>query len=71
MSNTYPNFQALINHAIVIDNKRKDMEARRGGFKDRPLEATLANVPTHSKASSRGLQGPSNQWNRALYPQRN
>ena len=22
MSNTYPNFQTLVNHAIVIDNKR-------------------------------------------------
>jgi len=28
MSNTYPNFQALVNRAIVIDNKRKEMEAK-------------------------------------------
>ena len=27
MSNTYPNFQALVNRTIVIDNKRKEMEA--------------------------------------------
>ena len=29
MSNTYPNFQALVNRAIVIDNKRKEMDAKR------------------------------------------
>ena len=27
--NTYPNFQMLVNHAIVIDNKRKEMEAKK------------------------------------------
>ena len=56
MSNTYPNFQALVNRAIVIDNKHKEMEPRRGDFRDRPLEATLASVPTHSKAFSRGTR---------------
>ena len=29
MSNTYPNIQALVNHAIVIDNKRKEMVAKK------------------------------------------
>jgi hypothetical protein len=29
MSNTYPNFQTLVNHAIVVDNKRKEMDAKR------------------------------------------
>jgi len=29
MSNTYPNFWMLVNHAIVIDNKRKEMEAKK------------------------------------------
>jgi hypothetical protein len=29
MSNTYPNFQTLVNHAIVIDNKCKEMDAKR------------------------------------------
>ena len=29
MSNTYPNFQTLVNRAIVIDNKRKEMEAKK------------------------------------------
>ena len=29
MSNTYPNFQALVNRAIVIDNKHREMDAKR------------------------------------------
>ena len=29
MSNTHPNIQALVNHAIVIDNKRKEMDAKK------------------------------------------
>ena len=29
MSSTYPNFQALVNHAIVIDNKCKEMDAKK------------------------------------------
>jgi hypothetical protein len=29
MSNTYPCFQELLNRAIVIDNKRKEMDAKK------------------------------------------
>jgi hypothetical protein len=29
MSNTYPNYQTLVNRAIVVDNKRKDIDAKR------------------------------------------
>ena len=29
MSNTYLNFLMLVNHAIVIDNKSKEMEAKK------------------------------------------
>jgi len=29
MSNTYPNFQTLVNRAIIIDNNRKKMEAKK------------------------------------------
>jgi hypothetical protein len=28
MSNTYPNFQTLVNCAIVVDSKRKEMDAK-------------------------------------------
>jgi hypothetical protein len=29
MSNVYPSFQELVNRAIVIDNKRKEMDAKK------------------------------------------
>ena len=29
MSNTYPNFQTLVNRTIVIDNKHKEMGAKK------------------------------------------
>jgi hypothetical protein len=29
MSNTYLNFQTLVNRAIMVDNKRKEMDAKR------------------------------------------
>ena len=29
MSNVYPSFQELVNHTIVIDNKRKEMDAKK------------------------------------------
>jgi hypothetical protein len=29
MSNTYLNYQTLVNRSIVVDNKRKDMDAKR------------------------------------------
>ena len=29
MSNTYPNFQMLVNRAIIIDNKCKEMKAKK------------------------------------------
>ena len=29
MSNEYPNYQTLVNLAIVVDNKRKEMDAKR------------------------------------------
>jgi hypothetical protein len=29
ISNTYPNFQMLVNRAIMVDNKRKEMDAKR------------------------------------------
>jgi hypothetical protein len=29
MSNVYPSFQELVNHTIVIDNKHKEMDAKK------------------------------------------
>jgi hypothetical protein len=29
MYNAYPDYQTLVNRAIVVDNKRKEMDAKR------------------------------------------
>jgi hypothetical protein len=56
MSNAYPNFQTLVNRAIVVDNKRKEMDAKRKkGFRNRPLVATLVSILVFSKVISRGI----------------
>ena len=45
MSNTYPNFQSLVNHTIVIDNKRKEMEDKK-----RRLQGQAFGSNTHPRA---------------------
>jgi hypothetical protein len=32
MSNAYPKYQTLVNRAIVVDNKRKEMDVKRKRF---------------------------------------
>ena len=71
MSNTYPNFQTLVNRAIVIDNKCKEMEAKK-----RRLQGQASGSNTRPRANSQQgfqqrFQGPPSQWNRGQYPQRN
>ena len=51
MSNTYPCFQELVNHAIVIDNKRKEMDAKKGSTRGSRRAATLAHVRILSRDS--------------------
>ena len=46
MSNTYPNFQTLVNRAIVIDNKRKEMEAKK-----RRLHGQASRSNTHPRTN--------------------
>ena len=46
MSNTYPNFQSLVNSAIVIDDKRKETEAKK-----RRLQGQFLVIP-HSRWTS-------------------
>ena len=50
MSNTYPNFQSLVNHAIVIDDKRKEMEAKK-----RRLQGQASGSNTHPCLSPVGF----------------
>ena len=45
MSNTYHNFQSLVNCAIMIDDKRKEMEAKK-----RRLQGQASRSNTHPRA---------------------
>jgi hypothetical protein len=63
MTNTYPNFEELVNRAIVIDNKRREMEARK-----RRLQGQASGSNTRQRAyPQQGFQqrnqGPPRQWN--------
>jgi hypothetical protein len=42
MSNVYPSFQELVNRAIVIDNKHKEMDAKK-----RKLQGQTSGTNTH------------------------
>jgi hypothetical protein len=44
MSNTYPNFQTLVNRVIVVDNKRKEMDAKR-----KRLQGQTSSSNTHPR----------------------
>ena len=46
MSNTYHNFQTLVNRAIVIDNKRKEMETKK-----RRLQGQASRSNTHLRTN--------------------
>jgi hypothetical protein len=63
MSNFYPSFQELVNRAIVIGNKRKEMDAKK-----RKLQWQVSRSNTRPCAySQQGFpqrnQGPPGQWN--------
>ena len=45
MSNTYPNFQSLVNRAIMIDDKRKEMEAKKKRLQG---QASGSNTRSHA-----------------------
>jgi hypothetical protein len=63
--NTYPNFQALVNRTIVLDNMRKEMDRKRR------MQGQACGSNTRQRTSSQQrFQGPVSQWNRGSYPQR-
>jgi hypothetical protein len=71
MSNKYASFQELVDRAIVIDKKRKEMD-----LKKRKLQGQASSSNTRPRAfPQQGFpqrnQGPSNQWNKGQYPQKN
>jgi len=63
MSNVYPSFQELVNHAIVIDNKRKEMDAKKRKIQGQASSSkTRAHVFPQQGFPSRNQRPPS-QWN--------
>jgi hypothetical protein len=44
MSNAYPDYQTLVNHAIVVDNKHKEMDAKR-----KRLQGQVSGNNTHQR----------------------
>jgi hypothetical protein len=69
MSNTYPNFQTLVNHAIVVDNKRKEMDVKRKRLQG---QASGSNTSQRTGFQQGNQQRhPPGQWNRGQIPFRN
>jgi hypothetical protein len=61
MSNTYPNFQTLVNRAIMVDNKRKEMNAKRKRLQG---QASGSNTcPRTGFQQNNQQRPPSGQWN--------
>ena len=71
MSNEYPNYQTLVNRAIVVDNKRKEMDAKRKRMQGQASGSNTRPRTNQQQGSQRRYQGPPSQWNRGQYPQRN
>jgi hypothetical protein len=63
--NTYPNFQALVNRTIVLDNMCKEMDRKRR----MQGQASGSNTRQHPNSQQR-FYGPVSQWNHEPYPQR-
>jgi len=68
MSNVYPSFQELVNRAIVIDKKRKEMDAKK-----RKIQGQASSSNTRPRVfPQQGFpprnQRPPSQWNQGHYP---
>ncbi|XP_021311846.1 uncharacterized protein LOC110433666 [Sorghum bicolor] len=55
MSNEYPNYQTLVNRAIVVDNKCKEMDAKRKRMQGQASGRILVHAPTSSKVLSKDV----------------
>ena len=68
MSNTYPNFQSLLNCAIVIDDKRKEMEAKKRRLQGQASGSNTLPRAYPQQGFQQRNQGSSKQGNRGQYP---
>src|SRR5579859_5006810 len=62
MSCNCANFQDLVNRAIVIDNKRKEMDKKRK-WKGEASGSSSRPSPYPQQGFQPRNQGPANQWN--------
>jgi len=71
MSNVYPSFKELVNHAIVIDNKRKEMDAKKRKIQGRASSSNTRPCVFPQQGFPPRNQRPPSQWNQGQYPLRN
>jgi hypothetical protein len=66
MSNAYPDYQTLVNCAIVVDNKRKEMDAKRKRLQGQVSGSNTRQRTGFQQGYQQGYQQryPPNQWNR-------
>jgi hypothetical protein len=69
ISNTYPNFQRLVKRAIVIDNKREEMETKKRRLQGQAFGSNTHLHTNPQQGFQQRFQGPPNQCNHGQYPQ--
>jgi hypothetical protein len=67
-SNTYANFQALVNRAIVLDNMRKEQDRKRK-MQGQGSGSNTRQRFGSQQGSQQRFQGSVSQWNRGQNPQ--
>jgi hypothetical protein len=61
---TYPDYQMLVNRAIVIDNERREIEAKKRRFQGQVSRSNTRLCPNPQSGFPQRSQGPPNQWNK-------
>jgi hypothetical protein len=67
---TYPDYQMLVNRAIVIDNERREIEAKKRRFQGQVSGSNTHLRPNPQSGFPQRSQGPPNQWNKGQNQQR-
>jgi hypothetical protein len=67
---TYPDYQMLVNRAIVIDNERREIEAKKRRFQGQVSRSNNRLRPNPQSGFPQRSQGPPNQWNKGQNQQR-
>jgi hypothetical protein len=65
--NTYANFQALVNHVIVLDNMCKEQDRKRR-IQGQGSGSNTRQHPNTQQGFQQRFQGPVSRWNHRQYP---